>query len=305
MNQPNSGINNTICKGRYEIQNLLGEGTYGKVYKCLDRWENATVAIKQIKQFDPQQGIPATSVREISILRDCQHPNIVSLKKIDHDGTGKLYLVFEMLEMNLGDLITKYRKDRNQIPTPLIKKILYGIIRGVNYLHENRIFHRDLKPDNILLGAALNKIKLADFGLSRTFHQPMREYSREILTLWYRSPEVCLGNLSYSIGVDTWALGCIMAEMYLGKAIFRGSSDSEQLMMIFQTTGTPTEANWPGVTLFNNFSIKFPKFDKKELSELIPGLCADARDLLGKFLTLDPNQRISCKEALNHSYFKM
>ena len=296
----------TICNGRYQILRTLGEGTYGKVYQCFDNIEKSIVAIKKMKLFDVMQGIPATSVREISILRDCNHPNIVNMKKIEHEEkTQKLFLIFEMLEMDLGTFIKNFRTANRKIHEFQIKKILYEVLKGLNYLHENRILHRDLKPDNILIDSSLERVKLADFGLSRTIHQPMRPYSREILTQWYRSPEVCFGNQEYSIGVDSWAAGCIMAELFLGKPIFRGRSDSEQLITIFQVIGSPNELNWPG---FNNIKQKlnledFPQFKKVKWSEFIKGLDNNSEDLLERLLTLDPNRRISCKEALLHPYF--
>lgn len=204
----------------------MGEGTYGTVYKCYDVKKQTVVAVKKLKFHHEDQGIPATSVREIGILRSMNHENLVFLKDIARDDVEKnsLYLSFEMVDMDLNTFI----KNRNrQVPIFEIKKIMLQIIKGVNHLHENRIFHRDLKPDNVLVSDDLSKVKLADFGLSRTVHQPFRPMSREIMTLWYRSPESCMGYKEYSIGVDCWAIGCIFAQLVNGRSLLQGSSDAE------------------------------------------------------------------------------
>lgn len=293
----------SIFDWKYKKISKLGEGTYGVVYKCIDTITQKKVAIKKIKCFDPTQGIPSTTLKEISILRECSHPNIVRLEKIEHeDGQRKLYLVFEMLEMDLGTFLRQ--NWRNKMLEEVAKKILYEILKGLDYLHCNRILHRDLKPDNILLDKNLKRIKLADFGLSRTVQQPMRLYSKEILTLWYRAPEICMGRQDYSFGVDSWAVGCIMAEIFRGKPIFQGQSDSEQLMIIFKNLGTPDEKIWPGLVKYKSFTPKFPKFEKKKVRDLFPEINdEDGWDLLEKLLSLDPNSRICAKEALNHEYF--
>ena len=158
-----------ICSGRYDILKKLGEGTYGTVYKCFDNRKQQTVAVKKLKFHHENEGIPATSIREIGILRSLNHENLVFLKDIARDDGEKnsLYLSFEMMDMDLGTFI----KSRNRtVPIFEVKKIVYEILKGVNHLHENRVFHRDLKPDNVLISKDLTKVKLADFGLSRTVH---------------------------------------------------------------------------------------------------------------------------------------
>lgn len=253
------GNTKTICSGRYNVLKKLGEGTYGTIYKCFDTRKEQTVAVKQLKFHHENEGIPATSIREIGILRSLNHENLVFLKDIARDDSEKnsLFLSFEMMDMDLGSFI----KSRNRmVPMFEVKRIMYEIIKGVNHLHENRVFHRDLKPDNVLISGDLSKIKLADFGLSRTIHQPFRPMSREIMTLWYRSPEACMGYKEYSIGVDCWAIGCIFAQLINGRALLQGSSDSEQLILIFKLLGSPTLESWPDLTKYSGFSIKYPKF---------------------------------------------
>jgi serine/threonine protein kinase len=209
-NSNNNQNKEYLCEGRYEVQKKLGEGTYGTVYKCFDTQKNQLVAVKKLKFHFENEGVPATSIREIGILRGLKHQNLVSLKDVSKDYSEKncIYLSFEMMDMDLNGFIKLRNK---QVPVFEIKRIMFEIIKGVNHLHENRIFHRDLKPDNVLIKKDISQVKLADFGLSRTIHQPFRPMSREIMTLWYRSPEACMGYKDYSIGVDCWAVGCIFA----------------------------------------------------------------------------------------------
>ena len=209
-NSNNNQNKEYLCEGRYEVQKKLGEGTYGTVYKCFDTQKNQLVAVKKLKFHFENEGVPATSIREIGILRGLKHENLVSLKDVSKDYSEKncIYLSFEMMDMDLNGFIKLRNK---QVPVFEIKRIMFEIIKGVNHLHENRIFHRDLKPDNVLIKKDISQVKLADFGLSRTIHQPFRPMSREIMTLWYRSPEACMSYKDYSIGVDCWAVGCIFA----------------------------------------------------------------------------------------------
>ena len=153
-NNHNQLRNKTFCSARYEVIEKLGEGTYGTVFKCYDVKKQTVVAVKKLKFHHEEQGIPATSIREIGILRSMNHENLVFLKDIVRDDAEKnsVYLSFEMVDMDLNTFI----KNRNrQVSIFEIKKIMFSIIRGVNHLHENRILHRDLKPDNVLVSENL------------------------------------------------------------------------------------------------------------------------------------------------------
>lgn len=147
-------------------------------------------------------------------------------------------------------------------------------------------------------------MKFADFGLARTIDIPLKKYTREIETLWYRAPELMLGENKYSFGVDLWALGCIFVEMITKKPLFQGDCQIDQIYKIFQMFGSPEEANWPGVTKLPFYKDTFPRFRAQGVESVVGGLCAEGVDLLRKLLTLDPRRRISAKEALNHDFFK-
>ena len=175
------------------------------------------------------------------------------------------------------------------------------MMQGLYYCHINRIIHRDLKPQNLLISKDL-KLKLADFGLSRMFNLPMGKMTHEIITLWYRPPEVLLGLEEYTTKVDSWSAGCIMAEMFLDKPLFAGDSEIGQIFKIFQVLGTPNEENWPGISKLPEYKSTFPNWKPKKFSEIFEkkDISKSGIDLLEKFLTMDPDKRISITEALEH-----
>lgn len=299
----------------YVALRVLGKGTYGEVYECYETQSRKKVAVKKlIVMSSRRQGIPATTIREIGILRALSHENIVSLKKIDQDDEG-IYLVFEMMDTDLSHMIRKNIELFNPIA---IKYILFQILNGVNFMHSKRIFHRDLKPGNILLSTDGEHVKIADFGLSRTIHQPFRPYSPEILTIWYKAPEMCLSNKidDYSIGVDVWSIGCIFAEMVHGTSIFKGNEPLQMLCQYFEIFGYPSANNWPDAmktcpkvnwSSFRNCKyVKRVKkiFQEKSFDEyFIDKIGEQGLDLMRMMLKLDPMRRISCREAMKHTFF--
>ncbi|XP_032945523.1 cyclin-dependent kinase 3 isoform X2 [Rhinolophus ferrumequinum] len=272
----------------------IGEGTYGVVYKAKNKQTGQLVALKKIRLDLETEGVPSTAIREISLLKELKHPNIVRLLDVMHN-EKKLYLVFEFLSQDLKKFMDS--TPASEFPLHLVK-----LLQGVNFCHSNRVIHRDLKPQNLLI-SELGAIKLADFGLARTFGVPLRTYTHEVVTLWYRAPEILLGSKFYSTAVDVWSAGCIFAEMVTRRALFPGDSEIDQLFRIFRTLGTPSEATWPGVTQLPDYKGSFPKWTRKELEEIVPNLEPQGRDLLMQLLQYDPSQRISAKTALAHPYF--
>ncbi|XP_038608451.1 cyclin-dependent kinase 2 [Tachyglossus aculeatus] len=278
----------------------IGEGTYGVVYKAKNKLTGEVVALKKIRLDTETEGVPSTAIREISLLKELSHPNIVKLLDVIHT-ENKLYLVFEFLHQDLKKFMDA--STLTGIPLPLIKSYLFQLLQGLAFCHSHRVLHRDLKPQNLLINAE-GAIKLADFGLARAFGVPVRTYTHEVVTLWYRAPEILLGCKYYSTAVDIWSLGCIFAEMVTRRALFPGDSEIDQLFRIFRTLGTPDEAVWPGVTSMPDYKPSFPKWARQDLGKVVPPLDQPGRDLLGQMLHYDPNKRISAKAALTHSFFQ-
>ncbi|CAD6209269.1 unnamed protein product [Miscanthus lutarioriparius] len=256
---------------QYEKQEKIGEGTYGVVYKALDKATNETIALKKIRLEQEDEGVPSTAIREISLLKEMNHDNIVRLHDVIHSEKC-IYLVFEFLDLDLKkfmDSCPEFAKN----PT-LIKSYLYQILRGVAYCHSHRFLHRDLKPQNLLIDRRTNTLKLADFGLSRAFGIPVRTFTHEVVTLWYRAPEILLGAKRYSTPVDVWVLG------------------------------TPNEQSWPGVSCLPDFKTAFPRWQAQDLATIVPNLEPAGLDLLSKMLRYEPSKRITARQALEHEYFK-
>ncbi|XP_013717949.1 cyclin-dependent kinase B1-1 isoform X2 [Brassica napus] len=233
---------------KYEKLEKVGEGTYGKVYKAVEKSTGKLVALKKTRLEIDEEGIPPTALREISLLQMLSTSlYIVRLLCVEHvlkpPAKSNLYLVFEYLDTDLKKFVDSFRKSANPRPLgdPLIQKLMFQLCKGVAHCHSHGVLHRDLKPQNLLLLKDKELLKIADLGLGRTFTVPLKAYTHEIVTLWYRAPEVLLGSTHYSTAVDMWSVGCIFAEMVRRQALFPGDSEYQQLLHIFKLLGTPTE----------------------------------------------------------------
>ena len=212
----------------FEKTEKIGSGTYGVVYKGYRKKPNGEkeiVAIKKMKIDLENEGIPSTALREITILRELKHPNIVRLLDVVLNDS-KLYLLFEYGECDLRKYLINL-KDKS-LDENSIKNFLYKILDAVAYCHSKKIIHRDLKPQNILTSKNGEIVKVADFGLARAFSIPIRPYTKEVLTLWRRVPELLLGINEYSTPVDIWSIGCIFEELILKQPFFKGEYEIEQ-----------------------------------------------------------------------------
>jgi len=257
------------------------------------------VALKKIRLEAEDEGIPSTAIREISILKELQHPNIVRLHDVIHT-EKKLTLVFEYLDQDLK----KFLDSEIDKPTPMIiKNSLYQLLAGVSFCHDRRVLHRDLKPQNLLINKHSHELKLADFGLARAFGIPVRSYTHEVVTLWYRAPDVLMGSRKYSTPVDLWSVGCIFGEMASGRPLFPGTSDADQLQRIFKMLGTPTEEMWPSMVELPDYKSDWPHHDRVPLEDHCSSLDSAGIDLLKQLLKYDPQKRITAKAALSHEYF--
>ena len=277
----------------------LGEGTYGVVYKAKDRTNDEIVALKRIRLEVEDEGIPSTALREISLLRELKHDNIVELKDCVQSD-GKLYLVFEFLDRDLK----KYMESCSGLLSPmLVKSYLFQLCRGLAFCHARGVMHRDLKPQNLLVSRD-GRLKLADFGLARAFCPPIRPLTHEVVTLWYRPPEILLGSQTYAPPVDVWAIGTIFVEMVTKRPLFPGDSEIDQLFKIFRQLGTPSEDTWPGCTQLQDWNGAFPRWVRSDYTKnCVDNLDHNGIDLLDRLLAYSPKDRITAKDSINHPYF--
>ncbi|KAG9509807.1 Cyclin-dependent-like kinase 5, partial [Fragariocoptes setiger] len=297
---------------KYEKGSQLGTGAYGTVFKGKNRETNEIVALKRVRLDNDDEGVPSSALREICLLKELKHRNIVRailtlplhvtmsrLQDVLHSDK-KLTLVFEHCDQDLKKYFDSLNGD---IDPNTVKSFMHQLLKGLAFCHGHNILHRDLKPQNLLINKN-GVLKLADFGLARAFGIPVRFYSAEVVTLWYRPPDVLFGAKLYSTDVDIWSAGCIFAEMAnAGRPLFPGADVVDQLKRIFKLLGTPTEETWPGMTLLPEYKT-FPYYHPAaSLSQVVPKLNFKGRDLLQKLLVCYPAKRISAEEALCHPYF--
>eukprot|EP00698_Gefionella_okellyi_P021746 TRINITY_DN711_c0_g1_i1.p1 TRINITY_DN711_c0_g1~~TRINITY_DN711_c0_g1_i1.p1 ORF type:complete len:330 (-),score=56.04 TRINITY_DN711_c0_g1_i1:426-1415(-) len=287
----------------FEKINRIGEGTYGVVYRARDKVHGDLVALKRVRMEREKEGVPLTALREIKLLKMLRHPNVVELREIAIEANSdSLYLVFEYCEHDMAALL-------DAMPAPFseaeVKCLFRQVLIAVKHLHDNYVIHRDLKMSNLLY-TNRGMLKLCDFGLARPFGQQTRAYTPRVVTLWYRAPELLLGDPRYSPAIDMWSLGCIFAELLLHKPLLAGKSDPEQVDLICRLLGTPTERVWPGVSQLPHLAsgqLKLPHYAHNTLRQRVPQLSAAGYDLLSKLLSYDPDKRPTVAEALAHDYF--
>ncbi|VDK67989.1 unnamed protein product [Onchocerca ochengi] len=254
----------------------IGEGGYGVVvYKAIEKGNKKQVAVKRM-DLDEEEGIPVTTVREVSLLRELQHPNIVFFNKVVFE-EHEIYLIFEYVDMDLRRYIDLIPDDK-LMDRAEQKLFLCQILQSICYCHQRCILHRDLKPENILVNTE-HTVKLADFGLARTIAIPVRVYTREIVTLCYRAPEILLGTERYSMGINIWSIGCIILS-------------------------TPTEETWNGVSNLPHYSTKFPQWKKCSLKKILGKyMDSGSLEILKAMLAYNPEERVSAKKLLKDPYF--
>ncbi|EFO88604.1 hypothetical protein CRE_10753 [Caenorhabditis remanei] len=283
----------------YEKLEKLGEGTYATVFRGRSILSNKFVALKEIR-LEQEEGAPCTAIREVSLLRNLRHANVVTLHDIIH--TDRLLtLVFEYVDRDLKQYMDSCN---NAMQMNNIRLFLFQLLRGLAYCHQRRVLHRDLKPQNLLI-TAKGELKLADFGLARAKSVPTKTYSNEVVTLWYRPPDVLLGSTDYSTHIDMWGVGCILFEMIAGRALFPGGTPTEQLGLIFRTLGSPRPDRHPTICERPTF---YPyanrHYNPEPLCRQIPRIDAHGFELLMKFLQYEGKDRVSAADALKHPFLR-
>ena len=293
----------------FEKLNEINEGTYGVVSRARDKKTGELVALKRVKMEKERGGFPMTSLREINILLSIRHPSIVDVKEVVvGNSLDNIFMVMEYMEHDTKDLMETMKQPFSQSEA---KCLMLQLFDGCKCLHDNWVLHRDLKTSNLLLNNR-GEVKICDFGLARQYGDPLKEYTQEVVTLWYRAPELLLGARKYSTPIDMWSLGCIMAEFLAKEPLFPGKSPIDELDRIFKTLGTPNEKIWPDIVKLPGVRCKFTKQPFNRLREKFPAtafagkpaLSVKGFDLLTRLLTYDPSRRITADEALNHEWFR-
>ena len=313
----------------YEILDKVGEGTFGEVFKALDKANRTPVALKRIifaseveKDADKRQslladGLPLLFIRETRLLKSLQHENIVELLDIavQHSaeptksdiktshltgGSVKYFYVFPFIDHDLAGLIDNIQF---AFTHSVIKCLLKQLLEGLNYLHLNKIVHRDLKPANLLIDKR-GLLKITDFGIAR-MRDPECEgrYTPKVVTRWYRSIEVCLGSTDYSYAVDMWSVGCILGEMVTRKVLMNGTSDTDQIFKIMQVCGNLTAVNCPGWrNLPHAHVVPNSPFQPGTLEITFQNEPVEYTSLVRALLSLNAADRMTALQALDAEY---
>ncbi|KAN0060347.1 hypothetical protein ACQY0O_007676 [Thecaphora frezii] len=299
------------CRSVYNYQRLnhIEEGSYGVVFRAKDKQTGEIVALKKLKLEGEKNGFPITSLREIRTLMQAKHPNVVEVREIVvGDTLTQIYIVMEFVEHDLKTLLSTMRTPFLQSE---IKTLMKQLLSAVALLHSQWIIHRDLKTSNLLMNNR-GMLKVADFGLARTYGDPLGDMTSLVVTLWYRAPELLLGSPTYTSTIDLWSIGCIFAELLLHKPLFSGKTETEQLSLIFRLLGAPNSNLYPGITSLP--SVRDSKVTlsshttrssiRTNLRRHFRYVTENAIDLLASLLDYDPEKRISAAEALKHPYFE-
>ncbi|KAB0803395.1 hypothetical protein PPYR_00367 [Photinus pyralis] len=305
-----SEIDDHILK-RFDIQKRLGKGAYGIVWKAIDRKTREVVAVKKIFDAFRNQTDAQRTFREIMFLKSFKdHPNIIKLLSIHRAANNRdIYLGFEYMETDLHNVI----KRGNILKDVHKRYIMYQMLKATKYIHSGNVIHRDQKPSNVLLDS-LCRCKIADFGLARSLTQSLGNSPNDtdptltdyVATRWYRAPEILIANRKYTKGIDMWSLGCILAEMVLGKPIFPGTSTVNQVEKIMASIPVPSQedialvcSSGVGECMIKN-SASLQRIPLKLL--LGSNVSEDSLDLINNLLIFSPYKRLTAERALEHSY---
>ena len=293
----------------YEMITRLGGGTFADVYKAKEKSTGELVAIKVLKRkykkwedcLELRECSSLQKLHDSSLANKPGEENIIKLKQIIFiKKTQTLNLVFEYMKTDLLELMKD--QEPNKLSEEQIRDIMYQTLLGLSFMHKYGFFHRDMKPENLLLNG--KKVKIADFGLAREIRS-VPPYTEYVSTRYYRAPECILQFTNYNSPIDIWGLGCIMAEMYLHpQPLFCGSNEKEVLFKICSVLGTPTYDTWnDGIQQANIVGIRFPTNPGIDLEKIVTGASSEAIDLMKQMLKWDPNKRATAKALLKHPFF--
>ncbi|XP_076098270.1 MAPK/MAK/MRK overlapping kinase-like isoform X1 [Mytilus galloprovincialis] len=299
VERKNSINKSFVTFGEYRILGKKGEGTFSEVLKCQHIKDGTYWACKKMKQtYESIEQV--NNLREIQAMRRLSpHSNILELQEVIFDKkSGTLVLICELMDMNIYELI---RGKRHYLPERKVKHYMYQLLKSVEHMHRHGIFHRDVKPENILIKEDL--LKLADFGSCRSVYskQPYTEY---ISTRWYRAPECLLTDGYYTYKMDMWSVGCVFFEILSLHPLFPGSNEVDQIAKIHDILGTPDPSVLNKLKKSRGMNFNFPSKKGSGIERLLPHVSTDAVELIYQMCTYDPDERMSAKQALRHQYFK-
>lgn len=283
-------------------ESVVGSGTYGKVFKGVHVYTKDMVALKKIRMEGERDGFPVTAIREVKLLQSLNHVNIVNLREVMVE-KNDCYMVFEYLSHDLTGLLNHPTFKLDQAHKKDLAKQLF---EGLDYLHRRGVLHRDIKAANILVSNT-GQLKLADFGLARFYAKRSKlDYTNRVITIWYRSPELLLGETQYGPAVDIWSAACVLVEIFTRHAIFPGDGgEINQLDKIYNVLGTPTVQDWPGIVDMQWFELLRPTerkpstFEEKYKDRVSPM----GFELLQAMFLYDPTARPTAADVLEHPFF--
>jgi len=294
----------------YTIKNLLDSGTYGTVFRAISNRTGEIFALKKIKMQQSKDGFPITSLRELALLMEIDHQNVVKAIEIvvSKRNIRDIFMVMEFCDHDFGALL-KIKKQPFALSE--LKCLMQQLLSGLSYMHANWMLHRDLKPSNLLLNSK-GILKICDFGMARRYGSPIEPYTPNCCTLWYQSPEMLMGVKTYTTAVDCWSVGVIMAQLVLGRPLFKGGTAFAQLKEILKILGTPDESTpgWNGLEEVKKWKFKF--YTPRLRSLFMPKgptltqscrLSSEGFNCLNKLLQWDPTFRLTASEALKHDWF--
>lgn len=286
---------------KYEIIEKLGAGTFAEVFKAVEKETGQIVAIKKLKKKYSTWD-ECLDLREAKSLKKLNgNPHIIKLKEMIYvKENGSLNLIFEYMEKDVFEMMRQ--RNNKRFNENQIRCAIWQTLQGLSYMHKYGFFHRDLKPENLLVSGEV--IKIADFGLAREIRS-VPPYTEYVSTRYYRAPECILKSTNYNSPVDIWAVGCIMAEMYLfPNPIFFGNNEKEVLFRICSVLGTPNQTIWSeGLQLASKIDLKFPNTQGTPLKSIIPDASKDAIDFMYEMLQWDPHKRATANSLLQHPFF--
>lgn len=302
----------------FERLNFVDEGTFGRVFRAREIATGKIYALKEMKEFRDRDGTARTTLREIDALFSLSHPNIVSLKEVVVGDNGTLYMV---LEYAAHDILSILKRMRRPYSASEVKTLILQLLRGIAHMHSNWFVHRDIKPANLLLTTE-GILKICDFGLARRIadmdidsasvaeERNKRARTPGVASLWYRAPEILLIDKHYGAAIDMWAVGCVFAEIVRCKPLLEGTGEMDQLRLICEMLGPPSEQVWNGFSKLKNANlIAFPYEKKNPISKVMrhpdgAHYLSDAGvELLESMLCYDSKKRITAEDAIKHRYF--